>query len=232
MKNTTSENVYTYLKNDILNLIILPGEEITEKWICDRYKVSRTPSRDAITRLENEGLVDSIPYKSNHVSLLDFDRVLQLIYMRVALETQVMIDSFELITDENIAEFEYNLTLQSIFVDNPKECSKFYDLDAKFHKIFFNAANKNVVWREIQKSLIHYSRFRMLDLSITKNFNEIYLEHKKIYEIIRNKDANAVEELMTKHLYGGVRRIEEYMKSDLKCVSYFKEISIHANGGE
>lgn len=61
--NTIGDDVYEMLKSDILNLTVKPGQVLTEQEICEKYNISRTPSRDVLQRLRNDGLVVAIPYK-------------------------------------------------------------------------------------------------------------------------------------------------------------------------
>ncbi|MGL5191467.1 MAG: GntR family transcriptional regulator, partial [Cetobacterium sp.] len=62
-KNNT-ENIYEELKEKIMNLEYKPGQVITEQEISTKYGVSRTPSRDILSKLNSAGLIESVPFKS------------------------------------------------------------------------------------------------------------------------------------------------------------------------
>ena len=65
---------------------------ISENEICERFGVSRTPVRDALRLLQEQGFVETVPYRGTYVTLLSLDNIKQMIYMRVAVETMVLRD--------------------------------------------------------------------------------------------------------------------------------------------
>ncbi|QUH26832.1 GntR family transcriptional regulator [Serpentinicella alkaliphila] len=207
--NTIAEDVYSSLEKDILNLTIKPGQLLTEQDICERYNISRTPSRDVLQRLNNSGLVVNIPYKANYVSLLDMDRIRQFIYMRKAIETMVIRDAIKNLDDQLVAGIEYNLRLQETLLKSDFTAEDFYKIDGELHKVWFKATNKLIVWDQIQKLQVHYTRFRMLDIVAEHSFQAIYEEHKELADIIKNKEINRIEEFVSKHLNGGIERLGE-----------------------
>lgn len=214
MAAAIGERVYNSLKNDILTLKIAPGEQLTEQWICDEYNVSRTPSRDAILRLKDEELIESSPYKVNVVSLMDFNKISELVYMRKIIETKVVKDAIPLINEENLAAFEYNLKLQDIFIKNPKNHNKYYNLDNDFHKICYQVTNKLELWKEIHSSEVHITRYRMLDSINIFGFDKVYDEHRDLYELIKAKNIEAIDSWMIKHLNGGIKRLEKCLTNE------------------
>lgn len=220
--SNTSEEIYRLVRDDILNLALEPGEMFTEQIISEKYNVSRTPSREVIQRLKNEGLVFSIPYKSTFVTLMSIDNILQLIYMRIAIESMVLRDLIVDIDERVIAELEYYLKLQKILISKEGfRAEEFYSLDSKFHKIWYKAINKDIVWDEIEKAHIHYSRFRMLDIVVVKHFEEIYEQHNNFLNLIKNKKFDEIEEAIGRHLHGGAVRLGEKIYTEYK--DYFIE---------
>ena len=205
--NTIAEDVYKSLEKDILNLTIKPGQILTEQDICERYNISRTPSRDVLQRLNNSGLVVTIPYKANYVSLLDMDSIRQFIYMRIAIETMVIRDAIKILGDSLVAELEYNLKLQETLLKSDPTAEEFYKIDGELHKVWFKATNKLIVWDQIQKLQVHYTRFRMLDIVAVKNFQAIYEDHKEFVNIIKNREFDRIEEFVSKHLNSGIERL-------------------------
>lgn len=205
--NTLGDDVYENIKNDILVLEIKPGATITEQFICEKYKISRTPSRDVISRLRSDGLIHTIPYKANYVSLLDMESIRQYIYMRIAIETKVIKDAIENKDDELIRSLEMGLKKQEDLLAGDFTAEEFYVMDSEFHRNWFVQTKKLIVWEEIQKLLVHYTRFRMLDIVIVKNFQAIYEEHKELVRIIKESNFDEVEPMITKHLYGGIERL-------------------------
>ena len=90
--------VYQVLKKEILDLELKPGQVIKENEICERFSVSRTPVRDALRMLQEQGFVITVPYRGIYVTLLSLSNIKQMIYMRVAVETMVMRDFSQIAT--------------------------------------------------------------------------------------------------------------------------------------
>ena len=74
--------VFESLKKDILNLTLKPGQPISENEICTRFDVSRTPVREALRRLQEQGFVHTIPYSGTYVTRLNLEDIRQMIYMQ------------------------------------------------------------------------------------------------------------------------------------------------------
>lgn len=207
--NTVGDDVYELMKREILNLSIKPGTMVTEQVICEKYNISRTPSRHVLQRLRDEGLIFSIPYKASYVSLLDLDSIRQLIYMRTAIESRVIKDAIKLNHDELITRLEKSLKKQEELLSKDFTPEEFYEMDSEFHENWFIETDKLIVWQEIQKLLVHYTRFRMLDIVVVKNFYAIFEEHKELVRIIRETRLDDVDDMITRHLNGGIERLSD-----------------------
>ncbi|ERT66998.1 transcriptional regulator, GntR family [Cetobacterium somerae ATCC BAA-474] len=220
VKNTT-ENIFEELKEKIMNLEYKPGQIITEQEIGKTYGVSRTPSRDILGKLNSMGLVESEPFKSSYVSLLDMDVIKQSIYMRVVLEKQIIKDAIEMTNDKFIAEMEYNLKLQELLLKREFETKEFYELDCQLHKLWYELTKNMFIWEQLEKAQIHYKRFKMLDILEVKNFKAIYEDHKELVDAIKEKDIVKVEKLITEHLYSGIKRLQSLIQGEFE--SYFNK---------
>lgn len=217
----TSESIYTTLKAEILNLTLSPGQAISEHEICNRFSVSRTPVRTAFQRLQTDGLLDVIPYKGSVVTLLDFDRISQTIYMRTAVESSVLRDFTKISTPMLEEKLRYQIRKQSVLIETDFDPALFYQMDATLHKIWFDCTEKQLLWQMMQSAEIHYTRFRMLDIVAVKNFKAIVREHEEILSAIQSRDADKLSGLIERHLYGGINRLKERITGDLK--DYFKQ---------
>ncbi len=219
--NTVGDDVYELMKREILNLSIKPGTMVTEQVICEKYNISRTPSRHVLQRLRDEGLIFSIPYKASYVSLLDLDSIKQLIYMRTAIESRVIKDAILLNHADLITRLERSLREQEELLSKDFSPEEFYEMDSRFHENWFIETDKLIVWQEIQKMLVHYTRFRMLDIVVVKNFYAIFEEHKELVRIIKETRLEDVDDMITKHLHGGIDRLSDKISGEYR--DYFIE---------
>lgn len=211
--------IYTTLKKEILNLSIKPGEEVSESSICSRFNASRTPVREAFMRLQNAGLLTTVSYKGSIASLLDYDAIQQVIYMRSIVESAVLSDFIKSITPYQIEELRYRINIQRILVSNDIDIQKFFEADYEFHSIWFSHEKKELLWKIIQRSQFHYSRFRMLDLKDTDHCKDIFDEHVVLFNHIEKKEIDKVSRFINEHLQGGMHRIAERITKDY--ASYF-----------
>lgn len=206
--------IYSTLKHEILNLTIKPGEEVSEGAVCQRFGSSRTPVREAFLRLQNSGLLTTVPYKGSCASLLDYNAIKQVVFMRGIVEAAVLSDFIHSITPYQIEELRYRLNLQKVLLENDFDPIKFYNADIAFHAIWFTHQDKLLVWKIIQKSQQQYSRFRMLDLDSSNTSQGIFEEHVELFELIENQKEADAAKMIKKHLDGGLSRVSERITND------------------
>lgn len=216
-----AEMVYEGLKKKILELELKPGEILKEKEICHLFDVSRTPVRDAIRLLEEQGFVKTVPYQGVFVTLLSLNQIKQMIYMRVAVETAVLRDFIKTNTPMDLEDIRYILRKQEALIkEKDFQAKDFYKLDAKLHSLWFEATKRSALWQMLQAQHIYYTRFRMLDFTTESDFTRIIKEHYSIYEGIVEKDLEGIEENLKQHLYYSMQRMRYQI--DVEYKDYFE----------
>ena len=134
---SVQDSVYTALRKSIINLNLLPGTAISEKEISLRYHVSRTPVREAFIHLSKEGLVEVIPQKETLVSLIDYARVEQELFLREHLEKAVLEHFVSKSGPEDFAKLEAFIEKQTQAFNN-NDYVNFIMYDNDFHRVFFD----------------------------------------------------------------------------------------------
>ena len=128
------EWVYESLKSDILDLRLKPGQLLKETEICEKFGVSRTPVRDAIRLLQEQGFLKSVPYQGVFVTLLSLNYIKQMIYMRVAVETSVIRDFAAQASDMVLEDVRYLIRKQEAVLQEPGFVpEQFHRLDSQMH---------------------------------------------------------------------------------------------------
>ena len=216
------EMVFDVLKREILDLELKPGQSISENEICARFEVSRTPVRDALQRLQEQGFVHTVPYSGTYVTLLNLNNIRQMIYMRMAVESMVLRDFLEISTPMLLEDIRYMISKQQLLIEQPGfEAEQFYRMDAQMHALWFEATNKMKVWGVIQEQQLHYTRFRMLDFVTETDFTRIIKEHTELFDLIQAKDMNRLEKALSAHLYYSMERMRHTIEVDYK--DYFEQ---------
>ena len=217
----SSEYIYRRLKEEILGLELKPGQSVSENELCARFSVSRTPVRSVLQRLSGDGLVKVVPYQGSFVTLLDFDDIRQMIYMRIAVESAVIRDFIGVCTPIVEEKLRYVIRKQIVLSqETDLDMSRFYEVDSQLHKIWFQATKREKLWELIQRSQVNYTRFRMLDITAVQDLKTIIEEHEALFALIHEKRPGEVEPLVRKHLNGGIVRLGERMRTDFQ--DYFQ----------
>ena len=219
-KTYTRHDIYEQLYGEIMTLQRKPGSILRENALSEEFGVSRTPIRSVLQELRIAGLIEVTPYKSTRVTRLDFDTISQQIYLRVAVETAVLLDFFDVCTPEQMQQlYARNQALRRQAEQPTPDPAAFYRMDGRLHEFWFIATGKNQLWQLIQTNQNSYSRFRMLDLVEARNFAEIVNEHDALLQAVERRDADAVRALCAQHLYGGVTRLGDALPT--KFADYF-----------
>lgn len=216
------EQVLNTLKQEILTLELKPGQSISENEICMRFDVSRTPVREALRRLQEQGFVHTIPYSGTYVTLLNLKNIKEMIYMRVAVELMVIRDFMKIATPLLYEEVRHQIRCQELLIqDSSFEPESFYKMDAQLHAIWFQATGKTSLWNFIQAQQLHYTRFRMLDFATETDFDRIVKEHAQMLSCMEAGDEPGLEEMLKRHLYISITRMKYAIESEYK--DYFEE---------
>lgn len=217
-----SNIIFEDLKLRLINLNIKPGELIVESEICELYNVTRPPVRSAFKRLSDIGLVNIVPYKGVTATLLDLNKIYQIIHMRVILESQVIRDFID--SKPNcfiLEELEHNLRLQKLIISQPVvDETKYFEKDSELHEIWFRETHCEFIWKTIQMQQIEYTRFRMLDFVVTLKYKEILEDHEDLIDAIKNGDSSSILPILGSHLNNGLKRMGDRVFTDYK--QYFK----------
>lgn len=211
------EMVYEVLRREILDMVLKPGQSISENELCERFNVSRTPVREAISRLQEQDFVKNVPYSGTFVTLLNLNNIKQMIYMRVAVETMVMRDFMQIATPMIMEEIRYMIRKQQALIQEQGfEPEQFYHIDAQMHGIWFEVTDKMKLWDIIQANQLHYTRYRMMDFATETDFTRIIKEHELLFELLENKEESRLEEILKNHLYYSVNRMDRQIEVDYK----------------
>lgn len=207
------DQIYQTLSDEILRCDHKPGDLISEHYLCERFSISRTPARSVLQRLQENGLVTILPRKGSIVTKLDYDVINQLIYQRVAVESMVLRDFIRTCTpaDAERVRFEFSRLREigQVYLTNPQEFSAdvFLKSDLSMHEIWFRATNNLFLWERMSGPQSSYTRFCTLDIIEGSNVRDVLADHEEMLHLIDTRNTDGIEELMRRHLYGGIRRL-------------------------
>lgn len=217
-ERSARDAVYWRLREQILNLELLPGTALSEKDMSLAFQVSRTPVRESFVRLAQEGLVQVLPQRGTFVSLIDTDHALEARFMREQLERAVVRLACESFPADSLAALEGNLAAQQSCLEARDE-KRMFELDEAFHRTVFEGCKKLNTWMHLQQAKTHLNRTRHLSLSPDRDWSPLYAQHRMIADAIRRQDADRAEQVMRDHLNLTVTDLDELKR---KHAHYFK----------
>lgn len=197
-KPSRKQAAYEYIKEKILSCEYEPGALMNEQQLCDELQLSRTPVRDALSRLEQEGLVNIMPKKGLVVSDLKLSDINRIYEVRLLLEPYVLRRYGHKLDHERLENF------QNLF-SNPKQAqhdpSAYYDLDDQLHGFIMQAMNNRYLMDTYENIKNLNRRLRVLSGSKVENrIEDTFREHSDIVRMCLQKDWNGAAQAMTKHL--------------------------------
>lgn len=200
--------IYHQIREDILNGIYRPDEELREAAIGKTLGVSRTPVREALRQLELEGLVYIIPNKGAYVKGISMEDIRDIYMIRSRLEGLSARLAAEKMTEEQLEELE-EVILLAEFHAKKGHYEKVFEMDGKFHKMLYKASGSKQL-EHLLRDYHHYVQsVRKRSVSEMERAGRSTEEHKRILEAIRDRDPDRAEELAKEHIVNSVRNIEK-----------------------
>ncbi|MDW7669236.1 MAG: GntR family transcriptional regulator [Bacillota bacterium] len=191
--------VFETLKEAILTGKLEPKERLMEIKLADQLGVSRTPVREAIRKLELEGLVIMEPRKGAYVSDISFKDIIDTLEVREALETFAVKLAIEKNTVEEISEIEaLNKSFKEAYKN--KDIEKMVEFDTKIHSAILNLSDNSKLISFMEELNEIMQRFRLIFFNETYNPERIDEEHHEVMKALKNKDIERAQEAMRQHL--------------------------------
>lgn len=187
------------LRARILSLDLPPGAALSRAELGARYGISSTPLRDALLRLQDEGLVVVHPQARTTVSLIDLEQARQVHFLRSTVETEV---ARRLAADPPDGLDDELARLIAAQHDDAQRgnLAGFAQLDLAFHEALFRHAGLVQVQRVIRRESVHIDRLRALHLMQAEKARQILDDHRAIARAIAARDPGAAGDAMRHHL--------------------------------
>lgn len=200
--------VFNRIREDILNGKYREHEELKEVAIGEELGVSRTPVREAFRQLELEGLIQIIPNKGAYVTGITTKDVRDIYMIRSYLEGLCARWATQEISNEKMEEMEESIFL-SEFHASKGHYEQMAEMDNRFHEILYESCNSKMLEHLLKDFHQYVLRVRKRTLSNSKRGNESNLEHRRIMEAIKEKDADRAEQLANQHMINAYESMVE-----------------------
>lgn len=206
-KSETAQGIYLKLRNLILNFEIQPNSRLTETELATYFKVSRTPIREALQRLEAEELISIRPKQGCFVRSMDFDEFTDYYQIRVSLEMLSLETACVNMPDEALeklcAVWEKNVS-----IGDPGNAERIANLDEAFHIELAEGGGNRVLVKMLGDINNRIRIVRRLDFTDQERISKTYEEHYEILQSLLKRDVLTAKNNMVDH----IKKSEEFTK--------------------
>jgi len=198
--------VFQTLRQAILRGELQPGERLMEIQLANKLGVSRTPIREAIRKLELEGLVLMIPRKGAEVAEITEKSLRDVLEVRGSLEELAVELACERITQEQIEELksaakEFEITLKD------GDLTEYAEADVKFHDVIYHATDNMRLIQLLYNLREQMYRYRVEYLKRAEVHSSLLDEHQVIIATLENRDKEAAKQAIRKHVDNQVEKV-------------------------
>jgi DNA-binding GntR family transcriptional regulator len=208
------DQVYRALKSAITSMdIYADGEsaKLDERRLAEDLGVSRTPIREALSRLEQEGLVETIPRKGTFVARKSKEEILEMISVWAALESMAARLATRVASDAEIGE------LRELFVTFEGEkgpqarIDEYSDTNIRFHQKIISLSKSALLKQMTDSLFVHMRAIRAQTITERDRADRSIIDHLHIIEAIEARDTELAERLVREHSFGLADHINNYV---------------------
>ncbi|MBS9476989.1 GntR family transcriptional regulator [Ancylobacter radicis] len=205
---SASDVIFEALREAIAKGDITEGQTLRQDHIARMFNVSRIPVREALTRLEEQGLVSTQRYRGAVVATLSIDEVREIFEFRALLEPEILRYSVERISAEGL---ETAKRYAQAFSTEP-DSSHWGELNRQFHYTLYEAAGRPYYLQTIRTALDRVDRYLRAQLVLTDGMARARREHEGILDACIARDADTAARLTREHILGACASLVSFLE--------------------
>ena len=206
--------VYEALKEIIGRMDIYSQAELQrldERTLAEQLGVSRTPVREAISRLEQEGLVKNIARRGSFVVRKTKDEIMDMIDVWAALESMAARLATTRATDSEIASLRKNFTSFDDSEEARAHIDEYSDTNVKFHQTIIDLGKSPLISQMSKQLFFQMRAIRTSTIKERDRISRSVIDHIRIIEAIEDRDAYHAEQLVKDHALELARHVEKFV---------------------
>lgn len=204
--------VFKTLRQGILTGELKPGERLMEIHLANRLGVSRTPIREAIRKLELEGLVIMIPRRGAQVAQITEKNLQDVLEVRRALDTFAAKLACRRMTEEQKKELKKAAEDFEKAIET-KDATVIAKADVKFHDIILQSTGNDRLIQLVNNLAEQVYRYRFEYVKDKTSHSKLIAEHRNIYNSIVNQDEAAAERAVETHVDNQEKSIKDQLRA-------------------
>lgn len=209
---SVSLDIYETIKAKIIHYELMPGQLLMVQQLSKDLEISRTPVREAMVRLRDDGFVEETTGRKFRVTEVTWEFIRDLYRVRIILETTAVRGAAETITKADIKKLRSFISkMEKTF--SAADFDELIETDMAFHNYILSMLGNSIVTEWMDRMYDHQQRIRYLTSGIAGRLEESIGEHKIFVESLENGDFTKAERLLREHLETTVEDIQLYRTS-------------------
>ncbi|AEV16336.1 Transcriptional regulator, GntR [Thermus sp. CCB_US3_UF1] len=207
-KATEVQQAYQRLREAILQGELLPGQRLVEKELSERFGLGRAAIRTALAKLEQDGLVESEPYRGAWVRVITEEEAVEILEARMALECLAVRHAARKATPEAIARLrQIHAQMEARFREG--DLLGMSELNSLFHRTLVEISGHGAARRLIEALRAQGVRHQFRTVLVPGRSQRSLEEHRLILEAVAAHDEEAAERAMKAHLQGVIAALRQ-----------------------
>ncbi len=212
---TMKHQIYQILKKEICDGNFPPGQWLQEKELAEKLNVSRSPVREALKQLVDEGLAIEYPNKGVFVKEFTVKDIEEIYEVRILLESYAIKNSVKTITTSNIRELMEILHVLTKQYEN-NDLASYIETDTQLHQYIITLGGNSIVSDIYRRIYSQSQQFRIYSLTTKRRFDDSVVEHKNIVENICSGNWKEADRINKIHLSLAREEIIEHFEGNKK----------------
>lgn len=203
--------IYEQLRGDILRCDLRPGEQFREGDLVEKFGVSKSPIRDALQRLELEGLVEITPRRGHRVAPISISDAEDMLDMREVLEAGALRLAVNQASTKKLKDLDRFRQANTVNV------GKFSEYNRRFHMALCEVSGNQRILKSMAKLMEDYDRLCIVSLSSARDhrngMEEALADHVAIIDALQAKNASTAVRASTRHTKKSRNKIVQGLKN-------------------
>lgn len=212
-KLSVARRVYDILKEKIISLELMPNQLLLVQQLSNDLKFSRTPVKEALIRLRDDGLVEEADGRKFRVTNINQKQIDDIYETRTVLEGTAVAEVAQHITSAQIQTLLHMIDQMELALAT-HDSEKYFELDFRFHQYILELHANKVIISCLERIKDQQQRIRYLTVSIYRRMDDSIAEHKRIVEYMKTQDSEGARAMLKLHLDNAKVEIKELLNNN------------------
>jgi DNA-binding GntR family transcriptional regulator len=211
------DTIYSALREAVLSGVYHPGQALRQEALAKQFQASRVPVREALKRLEAEGLVVLKPRRGFVVTSLEINEIEEVFQLRMVLEEHAAYVATVTRTESDVVEVGTLLeALDNTPIDDAKGIAQWASLNRQFHSRLIASSGRQHLGKITKMLRDMVETYVRVEVSMTGDLNRAQSEHHQIFEAFRARDAATAGKLSREHCGNTAERLIKALRARME----------------